>query len=93
VLWALAAPPAAGSPFDRWFHRGDTDALNASARRGYLLFRGRAQCGACHAIGKHYALFTDNAFHDLGVGLGRLARSVEQLAGQARAAASTPSFP
>jgi cytochrome c peroxidase len=67
---------SAGSPFDRWFYRGDADALSASARRGYLLFRGRAQCGACHEIGKHYALFTDNAFHNLGVGLGRPARSM-----------------
>lgn len=66
---------SAGSAFDRWFYRGETDALSASAQRGYVLFRGKAQCGACHEIGGRYALFTDNAFHNIGVGLGRPARS------------------
>jgi len=33
------------------------------------LFRGRAQCAACHVIGEKSALFTDHMYHSQGVGL------------------------
>jgi len=64
-----------GSRFDRWFYRRDASALSDSERRGYVLFRGKAHCGACHEIGGQYALFTDNAFHNTGVGLGKPERA------------------
>ena len=64
-----------GSRFDRWFYRGEASALTHAERRGYVLFRGKAQCAACHEIGGEYALFTDNEFHNLGVGLGAPDRS------------------
>jgi cytochrome c peroxidase len=32
------------------------------------VFRGKAQCTACHKLGKRHALFTDEAFHNLGIG-------------------------
>jgi cytochrome c peroxidase len=35
------------SPFDRYLHRDDA-ALTTQAKRGALLFFGRAQCGSCH---------------------------------------------
>lgn len=35
------------SPFDR-FARGETDALNPAAYRGFNLFMGKAACGTCH---------------------------------------------
>jgi cytochrome c peroxidase len=52
------------APYDR--HRaGDQDALSESAQRGMKLFFGKAQCSSCHA-GPN---FTDEGFHNLGVGM------------------------
>jgi cytochrome c peroxidase len=60
---------AGGSPFDRYLYGGDSRALSDSAARGLALFRGRAQCATCHTIGEHFALFSDDAYHRLGVGM------------------------
>ena len=51
------------SAWDRW-QSGDARALSPSARRGWDLFTGDAQCSRCH-FGPN---FTDRAFHTLGVG-------------------------
>jgi cytochrome c peroxidase len=58
------------SPFDRYMYVGEQDALNASAKRGLQIFRDpkKANCAVCHTITEEYALFTDNKFHNLGVG-------------------------
>lgn len=56
------------SAFDRWYYGNEKQALNASAQRGFKLFTGKAQCSACHTVGKETALFTDNAFHNTGIG-------------------------
>ena len=58
------------SVFDRYFYGGDKSALSASARRGLEVFRNpkKGNCATCHTIGEKYALFTDNKFHNLGVG-------------------------
>lgn len=56
------------SPFDRYYFRGDEDALSASARRGLDLFVGKADCARCHQIGDEYALFMNFDYHFLGVG-------------------------
>jgi cytochrome c peroxidase len=50
------------SPFDRW-RRGDEDAIGASAKRGFELFQGKANCALCHSGFN----FTDNGFHNIGV--------------------------
>lgn len=63
---------AGNSPFDRFQYGGQRHALSEPARRGLALFRGRAQCATCHAIGAEYALFTDNGFHRLGVGFPKI---------------------
>src|SRR5262249_8550061 len=55
---------AAEAPYDR-FRAGDKVALSDSAQRGLKLFFGKAHCAACH-VGPN---FTDNAFHNLGVGM------------------------
>jgi len=61
------------APFDR-FVRGDGNAIDAAAKRGFVVFNGRANCAACHT---GWAL-TDASFHDIGiatdddVGRGRL---------------------
>jgi cytochrome c peroxidase len=63
------------SPFDRWRYAGDAAALDASAARGFALFTGRAGCVGCHRLGEREALFTDDAFHDTGVGAAAEARA------------------
>jgi cytochrome c peroxidase len=71
-----------GSRFDRWFFRREAHALSASELRGYVLFRGRAQCSACHDITAQHALFTDNEFHNIGVGVPTGDRSTSQVSVQ-----------
>ena len=53
---------AGASPFDRYVW-GEPDALSSDAQVGLGLFRGRANCAACHA-GPN---FTDEEFHNTGV--------------------------
>jgi cytochrome c peroxidase len=60
------------SAFDRYAFAGESDALTESARRGLRLFSGPAGCASCHTIGDKDALLTDNEFHNLSVGLGRI---------------------
>ncbi len=50
------------TPVDR-FLDGDDDALDAHAKRGWTLFRGKAQCIRCH----HGPLLSDQKLHVLGV--------------------------
>jgi len=52
------------APYDQ-FKAGDETALSKSAQRGMELFFGRAACSSCHA-GPN---FTDNGFHNIGVGM------------------------
>ena len=58
------------SPFDRFYYGGDREALSPAAQRGLKLFLDpkKGNCSVCHVIGKEYALFTDNKFHNIGVG-------------------------
>ncbi|MBI3694193.1 MAG: cytochrome-c peroxidase [Acidobacteria bacterium] len=58
------------SPFDKFMYGGDKKALSAAAQRGLAIFRDpkKGNCNACHTIEEKYALFTDNKFHNLGVG-------------------------
>jgi cytochrome c peroxidase len=55
------------APFDRFLH-GDEKAFNASQRRGWALFTGKARCGSCHTYDPALPLFGDNRFHNTGVG-------------------------
>lgn len=59
---------AGGSPFDRWKYGGEADALTEVQKHGFELFSGKAGCVSCHPIGESYALFSDDAFHDTGIG-------------------------
>ncbi len=52
--------------YDR-YRRGDKRALSLSARRGMLLFAGRAGCADCHLMDGERPLFTDYAFHNTGI--------------------------
>lgn len=52
------------APYDQ-FQAGNKKALSAAALRGMKLFFNKAHCSACHSG----ANFTDNSFHNLGVGM------------------------
>ena len=58
------------SAFDRYYYGGDKSAMTEAQIRGLRLFRDpkKGNCETCHTIGEHYALFTDNKFHNIGVG-------------------------
>jgi cytochrome c peroxidase len=51
------------APWDK-YEKGDKKAVGDDATRGFELFRNKAGCAACHAP----PLYTDNAFHDIGIG-------------------------
>lgn len=57
------------STFDRFYYHGENDAIPEAAKRGLTLFTGRARCSTCHTVGQSEALFTDQQFHRLGVGV------------------------
>ncbi len=63
---------AGNSPFDRYLFGDEEDAMSDEAIRGLELFRDpeKGNCEVCHTINEEegYALFTDNKFHNLGVG-------------------------
>ncbi len=56
------------SPFDRWYFGKDKIAIGESAQRGFALFRGKARCITCHTVAQKFALFTDDDFHNTGIG-------------------------
>ena len=58
------------SPFDRWYYGHDEKAVSDSVKRGFEVFRDphKGNCQTCHTVNEHYALFTDNKFHNIGVG-------------------------
>ncbi|HXG61846.1 MAG TPA: cytochrome-c peroxidase [Planctomycetota bacterium] len=53
------------SPFDR-YARGDDSAIGEAAKRGLEIFTGKGRCATCHS-GPN---FSDNRFHNLGLGDG-----------------------
>jgi cytochrome c peroxidase len=55
------------APIDR-FIAGDTKAISAAAQRGWELFNGKARCNTCHGHVGAFPLFTDEQYHNLGVG-------------------------
>jgi cytochrome c peroxidase len=61
---------AGNSPFDRWKYGHDENAVSDSVKRGWIVFssKDKGNCTACHVVGEQYALFTDNKFHNIGVG-------------------------
>jgi cytochrome c peroxidase len=57
----------ANAPIDR-YARGENDALDASEKRGALLFFGQAGCVGCHSVsGPSNEMFTDFGEHAIGV--------------------------
>jgi len=62
AAYEVAAFSFADSPWDRYL-AGDRAALSEPAKRGAILFYGRAGCSACHSGN----LLTDQQFHNIGV--------------------------
>jgi len=57
------------SPFDHYM-AGDSSAISASARRGWVLFKTRGRCNLCHLFADtttRPTRFTDDQFHNIGV--------------------------
>ena len=52
------------SPWDRWRQKKDENAVSAEVKAGHQLFFDKAGCNQCH-LG---ASFTDDKFHNIGVG-------------------------
>jgi len=63
---------AGDSPFDRYYFGGDKKALNAAQVRGLDVYLGKGRCVSCHVIEQTQALFTDNRFHNIGIGFKRI---------------------
>jgi cytochrome c peroxidase len=60
-----------GSPFDR-FIAGDQNAISDAAKRGWESFNTKARCNLCHALTddqRDVTAFTDNDFHNIGIGI------------------------
>ena len=74
------------TPFDH-FIAGEANAIDDSAKRGWQLFNTRGRCNKCHALSSKVpdpSNFTDNDFHNIGIGIIRhdvvaQARQAEQL--------------
>ena len=74
------------SPFDH-FINGDRKAIDDAAKRGWEIFNTRGRCNKCHALTedkRDVTNFTDNDFHNIGIGIIRhnvvaLARRAERL--------------
>ena len=58
------------SAFDRWYFGHDQSAVSDSVKRGFEIFRDakKGNCAVCHTVDEKSALFTDNKFHNIGVG-------------------------
>jgi cytochrome c peroxidase len=73
------------SPFDH-FIAGDKNAISDAAKRGWELLNTKARCNLCHALTdkqQDVTVFTDNDFHNIGIGILRhhvvpLARQAER---------------
>ncbi len=70
------------SPFDRYHFGGDKRAMTAAQVRGLEVFLGQGRCVSCHVIEQDQALFTDNRFHNIGVGINGIQKDVPRLAGE-----------
>lgn len=71
---------AGDSPFDRYQYGGDNTSMSPGAIRGLEVFRGQGRCVSCHVIEQTQALFTNNRFHNIGVGFVKLKDNEQEVA-------------
>ena len=79
------------SPFDRYFYGGQNDALTPAQKRGFHHFVNKGRCVSCHVIEQTQAVFTDNRFHNIGVGINDIQDDVPGLAHEFLKAEATAS--
>lgn len=70
------------SPFDRYYFKGDRNALTPAQVRGFDLFVNKGRCVSCHLVEQTQAVFTDSRFHNVGVGINAIQKEVPALAGE-----------
>ncbi len=70
------------SPFDRWYYGGEKDALTPEEKQGFDIFVNKGRCVSCHVIEQTQAVFTDNRFHNVGVGINDIQADIPGLAGE-----------
>jgi len=68
------------TPFDRWYFGGEQEALTPEQQRGFEVFVNQGRCVSCHVVEQTQALFTDNRFHNIGVGINQIQDEVPGLA-------------
>ena len=73
---------AGDSPFDRYMYGGEKDAMTPAQIRGLKVFVEQGRCVSCHTIEQTQALFTDNRFHNIGVGFMRIKGKEEKTAAE-----------
>jgi len=95
VMQAIAAfertKVSGNSPFDRYFYAGESGALTDAQKRGFDIYVNKGRCVSCHRIEQTQALFTDNRFHNVGVGINAIQKEVPKLAGEYLHAKATAS--
>lgn len=70
------------SPFDHYYFGGDKKAMTTAQIRGFKVFMGQGRCVSCHTVEQDQALFTDNRFHNIGIGINQMQKEVPRLAGE-----------
>jgi cytochrome c peroxidase len=59
------------SKFDQWYYGKNEKALNQTEINGFKIFMGKARCVTCHSVTDKAAIFTDQSFHNTGIGWAR----------------------
>lgn len=67
------------SPFDRYYFHGEENALTPAQKNGFRIFVNEGRCVSCHRVEQTQALFTDNRFHNIGVGINAIQKDVPAL--------------
>jgi len=76
------------APIER-FLAGDRSAISESAQRGWGLFNSKARCNTCHGHIGVLPLFTDDDFHNIGVGVQKIDFAAVARKAEAAVAAGT----
>lgn len=68
------------SPFDRYYFKGETTAMNEAQIRGFNVFIDQGRCVSCHVIEQDNATFSDSRFHNIGIGVNQIEQDIPTLA-------------
>jgi cytochrome c peroxidase len=67
------------SKFDQWYYSKNQKALENKEINGFNIFIGKGKCVACHSINEKVAIFTDQSFHNTGIGWARNNKVVNKI--------------